>query len=73
MCVCVKPEIMYGHVCCKLRNSLGGYGGIRVVSVADDLGGSRGQGGVVAESAVGRGVFYPSTLLVSLLLQILAA
>ena len=25
--VCVKPEFMYGHVCYKLRNSLGGYGG----------------------------------------------
>ena len=54
MCVCVKPEFMYGHVCCKLRNSLGGYGGIRVVRVSDDLGGcsSRGRGGVVAKSAV---------------------
>ena len=30
-CVCVKPEFMYGHVCYKLRNSLGAYGGIRVV------------------------------------------
>ena len=45
---------MDGHVCCKLRNSLGGYGGIRVVRVSDDLGGSssRGWGGVVAKSAV---------------------
>ena len=24
---------MYGHVCYKLRDSLGGYGGIRVVRV----------------------------------------
>ena len=54
MRVCVKPEFMYGHVCCKLRNSLGGYGGIRVVRVPDDLGGSssRGRGGVVAKLAV---------------------
>ena len=45
---------MDGHVCYKLRNSLGGYGGIRVVRVSDDLGGSssRGWGGVVAKSAV---------------------
>ena len=45
---------MYGHVCCKLRNSFGGYGGIRVVRVPDDLGGSssRGWGGVVAKSAI---------------------
>ena len=45
---------MDGHVCYKLRNSLGGYGGIRVVRVSDDLGGSssRGRGGVVAKSAV---------------------
>ena len=45
---------MYGHVCCKLRNSLDGYGGIRVVRIPDDLGGSsgRGRGGVVAKSAV---------------------
>ena len=65
MCVCVKPEYMYGHVCCKLRNSLGGYGGIRVVRVTDDLGGSssRRRGGVIAKSAVvtagdvNRGVF----------------
>ena len=43
---------MYDHVCYKLRNSLGGYGGIRVVRVSDDLGGSssRGRGGVVAKS-----------------------
>ena len=61
----MKPEFMYGHVCCKLRNSLGGYGGIRVVRIPDDLGGSssRGRGGVVARSAVvtagdmNRGVF----------------
>ena len=54
MCVCVKPEFMYGHVCRKLRNSLGGYGGIRVVRVRDDLGSSssRGRGGVVAKSPV---------------------
>ena len=53
-CVCVKPEFMYSHVCCNLRNSLGGYGGIRVVRVPDDLGGSSscGRGGVVAKSAV---------------------
>ena len=53
--MCVKPEFMYDHVCCKLRNSLGGYGGIRVVRVSDDLSGSsssRGRGGVVAKSAV---------------------
>ena len=52
--MCVKPEFMDGDVCYKLRNSLGGYGGIRVVSVSDDLGGSssRGRGGVVAKSAV---------------------
>ena len=45
---------MYGYVCYKLRNSFGGYGGIRVVRVSDDLGGSssRGRGGVVAKSAV---------------------
>ena len=29
--VCVKPEFMDGHICYKLRNSLGGYGGIRVI------------------------------------------
>ena len=54
VCVCVKPEFMYSHVCCKLRNSLGGYGGIRVVRVPDDLSGSssHGQGGIVAKSAV---------------------
>ena len=65
LCVRVKPEFMYGHVCCKLRNSLGGYGGIRVVRMPDDLGGSssRGWGGVVAKLAVvtagdvNRGVF----------------
>ena len=27
----MKPEFMYGHVCYKLRKSLGKYGGIRVV------------------------------------------
>ena len=45
---------MYGHVCYKLRNSLGGYGGIKVVRVSDDVGGSSscGQGGVEAKSAV---------------------
>ena len=45
---------MYGHVCCKLRNSLGGYSGIRVVRVPDDLGGSSSceRGGIVAKSAV---------------------
>ena len=54
VCVCVKPESMYSHVCCKLRESLGGYGGISVVRVPDDLGGSssRGWGSVVAKSAV---------------------
>ena len=54
VCVCVKPEFIDGHVCYKLRNSLGGYGVIRVVRVSDDLGGSsiRGQGSVVARSAV---------------------
>ena len=65
-CVRVKPEFMYGHVRCKLRNSLRGYGGIRVVRIPDDLGGSsssHGWGGVVAKSAVvtagdvNRGVF----------------
>ena len=52
--MCVKPEFIDGHVYYKLRNSLGGYGGIRVVRVSDDLGGSssRGRGGVVAKSAV---------------------
>ena len=52
--VCVNPEFMDGYVCYKLRNSLIGYGGIRVVTVSDDLGGSssRGRGGVVAKSAV---------------------
>ena len=51
--VCVKPEFIDGQVCYKLRNSLGGYGGIRVIRVSDDLGGSssRGRGGVVAKSA----------------------
>ena len=49
--MCVKPEFMDGRVCCKLRNSLGGYGGIRVVRIPDDLSGSssRGLGGVVAK------------------------
>ncbi len=49
----VKQELMYSHECYKLRNSLGGYGGIRVVRVSDDLGGSssHGRGGVVAKSA----------------------
>ena len=49
--VCVKPEFIDSHVCYKLRNSLGGYGGIRV---SGDLGGSSGRrrGGVVAKSAV---------------------
>ena len=41
---CVKPEFMYGHICYKLRNSLGGYGGIRVLRVSDDLGGSSSHG-----------------------------
>ena len=52
--MCVKPEFMDGHVCYKLRNSLGGYGGIKVVRVSDDLGGSSSHGrvGVVAKSAV---------------------
>ena len=54
VCVCVKPEFMDGHICYKLRNSLGEYGGIRVVRVSDDLGSNsnRGWGGVVAKSAV---------------------
>ena len=91
--VCVKPELMDGHVCYKLRNSLGGYGGVRVVRISDDLGGSssRERGGVVVKSAAvhsrwcvkksvrvqmgsyGRSVFFPSTLVVSLALQIFAA
>ena len=29
--MCVKPEFIDGHVCYKIRNSLGEYGGIRVV------------------------------------------
>ena len=41
--VCVKPEFMYGHVCYKLRDSLGRYGGIRMIRVSDDLGGSSSQ------------------------------
>ena len=54
VCVCVKPEFIDGHVFYKLRNSLGEYGGIRVVRVSDDLGGSssRGRGGVVAKLTV---------------------
>ena len=46
--MCVKPEFIDGHVCYKLRNSLGRYGGIRVVRVSDDLGcsNSRGWGGM---------------------------
>ena len=36
--MCVKTEFVDGHICYKLRNSLGGYGGIRVVRVSDDLG-----------------------------------
>ena len=54
MCVWVKPEFIDGHVCYKLRNSLGEYGGIRVVRVSNDLGGSssRGRSGVLAKSAV---------------------
>ena len=50
----VKPEFIDGHICYKLRNSLGGYVGMLVVRVSDNLGGSssRGQGGVVAKSAV---------------------
>ena len=50
----MKLEFMYTHVCYKLRNSLGGYGGIRVIGVSDNLGGSssHGRGGVVATSAV---------------------
>ena len=53
----MKQEFMCSHVCYKLRNSLGGYGGIRVVRVSDDLGGnsSRRRGGVVAKSAVVHG------------------
>ena len=52
--VCVKPESIYSHVCYKLRSSLGEYGGIMVVRVSDDLGGSssRGRGVVVVKSAV---------------------
>ena len=52
--MCVWSKFMDGHVCYKLRNSLGGFGGIRVVSVSDDLAGSssRGRDGFVAESAV---------------------
>ena len=52
--MCVKPEFIDGHVCYKLRKSLGGYSGIRVVRVSDDLGGSSscGWGGIVAKSAV---------------------
>ena len=50
MCVCVKPEFMYGHVCCKLRNSLGGYGSIRVVGVV-------AKSAVVTVGDVFRGVF----------------
>ena len=52
--MCVKPELMDGHVSYKLRNSLGGYDGIRVVRVSDDLGGSssRGRGGDVGKSTV---------------------
>ena len=52
--VCVWPEFMDGHVFYKSRNSLGGYGGVRVVRVSDDLSGSssHGWGGVVAKSAV---------------------
>ena len=34
----MKPEFVDAHVCYKLRNSLGGYGGLRVVRVSDDLG-----------------------------------
>ena len=50
----MKPEFIDGHVCYTLRNSLGVYGGIRVVRVSDDLDGSSscGWGGVVAKSAV---------------------
>ena len=49
-----RVHVRSGHVCYKLRNSLGGYGRIRVVRVSDELGGSSscGQGGVVAKSAV---------------------
>ena len=49
----VKAEFMNSQVCYKLRNLIGGYGGIRVVRVSDDLGdrSSRGRGGVVAKSA----------------------
>ena len=52
--MCVKPEFVDGHVCYKLRNSHGEYGGIRVeVYQMILVGGSiRGQGGVVAKSAV---------------------
>ena len=49
-----EARVHVGHVYYKLRNSLGGYGGIRVIRVSDDLGGSsrRGRGGVVAKSTV---------------------
>ena len=52
VCVC-EARVHVGHVCYKLRNSLGGYGGIRVIRVSDDLGGSsrRRWGGVIAKSA----------------------
>ena len=51
---------MYGHVCYKLRNSLSGYGGIRVVRVSDDFGGSSscGRGGVVVKSTVVHSRWY---------------
>ena len=54
VCVCKARVHEWCNVCCKLRNSLGGYGGIRVVRVADDLCGSSrcGWGGIVAKSAV---------------------
>ena len=41
---------MYSHL--VIGNSLVRYGGIRVVRVSDDLGGSRGRGSIVARSAV---------------------
>ena len=52
--MCVKPEFIDGHVCYKLRNSLDGFGSIRVVKVSDGLSDSSslGQGSVVAKSAV---------------------
>ena len=62
--MCLKPEFVDGHVCYKLRSSLGRYGGVRVVRVSDDLGGSssRGQGSVVAKSAIVRSMWCVKNL-----------